>query len=593
MKTKKILAIVITCLLLIGAAVGITVSAAGEPTVSIHTANLSYEGAVRILYTLDTSNVGDDQTIKLVFSSNADVVAPAVNATLAYESYDHVGEKVGIMNIDGTDYPVVLSDGFAPGEMTNKVYAIPVVVNADNTVAAVGAKVEFSIYDYCMARFGGACTDDQYNLYTALLDFGAAVQTAEWKSGVTGEPTVWADAYYGVKVMDGSGAVETKTFRAPTEHEIVAPKGYGGYAFEAFTDKAGTAYEGAVGNRLTVNVIKPGYTYVKYTYGDTEISMESIIATEGNSATLANPDTSVTVRSGSEFYIDGDVTLAAGTTVALAFNPDVATINLTEADGVVTVSDGVSSFTMANGSSLKVEYTVLSTTNLTGVIFYYVNGEYVAKSDVTSTANSSFTGVTASVTAGEIKLDYVTVCATSSIMTVNNNVNYTTATFEYSENGKYLLVSKPTANQNQASGNIGFTYDGTRTNHAVFEARMKLTGYYYNSSWRNYIDVALQVLPDQYNIANPRFIIQKTTVSVAGTATTLDTPIADDGWFDLKIEVVSRSSYTVYINGQQVYTATISSDNGNQLGYVSIAPGKDGSGSVYIKDAKIYTITEE
>ncbi|MBQ8321224.1 MAG: hypothetical protein IJX92_02530 [Clostridia bacterium] len=590
MKTKKILAIVITCLLLIGAAVGITVSAAGEPTVSIHTANLSYEGAVRILYTLDTSNVGGDQTIKVVFSDDADVIAPAVSSALNDESYDYVGEKVGVMNIGGTEYPVVLSDGFAPGEMANKVYAIPVVVNADNTVAAVGEMVEFSIYDYCMARFGGACTDDQYNLYTSLLDFGAAVQTAEWKSGVTGEPTVWADAYYGLKTMAGDGTVEVKTFRAPTEHDVVAPKGYEGFAFEAFTDKAGTAYEGAVGNRLTVNVNKPGYTYVKYVYGDTAISMESITATESNPATLANPDTSVTIRSGSEFYIEGDITLAAGTNATLAFNPDVTAINLAEADGVVTVSDGVSSFTMANGSSLKVEYTVLSTTNLTGVIFYYVNGEYVAKRDVTSTANSSFTGVTASVTAGEIKLDYVTVGATSSIMTVNNNVNYTTATFEYSEDGKYMLFSKTAANQSNVSGKINFTYDGTRTNHTVFEAKMKLTSYYYNSSWRNYIDVTLQVLPGQYNIAAPRFIIQQTTVSVAGSATTLDTPIADDGWFDLKIEVIAGTSYIVYINGQSVYTGTLS--NANQLGYVSFEPGKDGSGSIYIKDAKFYTVTE-
>ena len=245
---------------------------------------------------------------------------------------------------------------------------------------------------------------------------------------------------------------------------------------------------------------------------------------------------------------------------------------------------------MANGETLRVEYTVLSTTNLTGVIFYYVDGEFVAKSDVTSTANTSFTGVTASATAGEITIEYAVVgTRNSSIMGVANHATNTKATFEFDANGnKYLVVSKSAINLSM--GKIDFTYGGERKAHAVFEAKMKLTGGLYNSEWRNYIDFNLQVLPGQYNVATPRIIIQKNSVKVAGVATTLETPIADDGWFDIKFDVVTGSACNVYVNGQLVGTISLSG-NTNKFGYMQIAPSPDaGTSSIAIMDTKFYTV---
>lgn len=588
MKTKKILAILISCLLLIGVAVGFTASAADETTVNIVAANVSYDGATRILYTVDAQNLASGSKVQIVFSSDENVAAPSGKLDAA--AYDFVSASFGNVTVGGKTYKAVYSDGFEPVEINKKVYAIPVVTDADDNVVATGNKVGFSVYDYLMTRLAGEYTPEQYLLYVATLDFSGSVQYAEKVTEGKDPAYGYVDAYYGLKIVNADGSVTTQSFREPTSYAIKAPKGYNGKLFEKFTDENGVAYEEANFNQLTVNVDKLGYTTVKMVYGDTEISMDGITATAGNDATLTNND-SITVNGGSEFYIEGDVTLAAGTSATLAFNPDVATVTLTESNGAVTVSDGVSSFEMANGATLRVEYTVLSTTNLTGVIFYYVDGEFVAKSDVTSTANTSFTGVTASATAGEITIEYAVVGAeNSSIMGVKNNATNTTATFELDANGnKYLVVSKSA--QNLAVGSIEFTYGGERKAHAVFETKMKLTGGLYDSQWRNYIDFNLQVLPGQYNVVNPRIIVQKTSVKVNGVAATLETPIADDGWFDLKLDVVSGSALNVYVNGQLVGTVSIS--NSNKLGYISIIPSADaGTSSISIMDSKFYTLDE-
>lgn len=594
MKTKKILAILISCLLLIGVAVGFTASAADETTVNIVAANVSYDGATRILYTVDTQNLASGNKVQIVFSSDENVAAPSGKLDAA--AYEFVSASFGNVTVGGKTYKAVYSDGFEPAEINKKVYAIPVVTDAGDNVVATGNKVGFSVYDYLMTRLAGEYTPEQYLLYVATLDFSGSVQNAEKITEGKDPAYGYADAYYGLKIVNADGSVTTQNFREPTSYEIKAPKGYNGKLFEKFTDENGAAYEEANFNLLTVSVDKLGYTTVKMVYGDTEISMDGVTATAGNNATLAN-NNSITVNGGSEFYIDGDVTLAAGTSATLAFNPDVATVTLTESNGVVTVSDGVSSFEMANGATLRVEYTVLSTTNLTGVIFYYVDGEFVAKSDVTSTANTSFTGVTASATAGEITIEYAVVGArNSSIMSVANHATNTKATFEFDANGnKYLVISKSAINLSM--GQINFAYGGEKKAHAVFEAKMKLTGGLYNSEWRNYIDFNLRTDHATGNIAvapSSRIMIQKTSVKFANvaTATTLNTPIADDGWFDIKFDVVTGSECNVYVNGQLVGTISLSG-NTNKFGYIYIEPSTDaGTSSIAIMDTKFYTVEE-
>ena len=51
----KIITLVLSCLLLIGAAIGISVSAENDPAVSIKAKNISYEGAIKILYAIHSN----------------------------------------------------------------------------------------------------------------------------------------------------------------------------------------------------------------------------------------------------------------------------------------------------------------------------------------------------------------------------------------------------------------------------------------------------------------------------------------------------------------------------------------------------------
>jgi hypothetical protein len=599
MKTKKILAILISCLLLIGAVVGLTASAADAPTVEIVAANVSYDGATRILYTVDNSSLAAGQKVQIAFSYDENCAAPT--GTLNPADFDFVSSSFGTVTVGGKAYKAVYSDGFEPAEINKKVYAFPVITDAQGNIVAGGARVGFSVYDYLMTRLGsGNYTDEQYLLYLATLDFSGSVQNAE-KITEGKEPAYgYSDAYYGLRIVNGDGSVTLKNFREPTDYQIVAPKSSGGKLFDHFENENGEIIADADFNKLTVSVNKIGYATVKAVYGDIDVVSATIPA--GNSATIPNPD-SVTVNSGSEFFIEGDVILSEGASATLQFNPDVLSVALTEGAGKVTVSDGVSSFEMANGATLRVEYTVLSTKNLTGVVFYYVNGEYVTKSDLASTQNSSFSGVSATTNAGVATFDAVSVGATSSIMTVGNTLANTTATFEYDENGKYVVVSK--AAENTDYGSVYFTYGGTRLQHAVFETEMKLTGALYNSGWRNYFVINLQTLAGSSNLINPQIMIQKNSFYVKGTGitpttTALDTPIADDGWFTLKIDVVSALSadgvttpgvLTIYINDQIVYQEALNSTN--KLGNVQFEPSDDaGESSIAFRNDKFYTVED-
>lgn len=587
MKTKKILAIVVSCLLLIGVAAGITASAADAPTVAVSEVNLSYEGAIRLLYTFDTENLAAGQTVKAVFSANADT--KVADGKFDASAYDYVGTA---FNMNGET--AVYSGGISPTATTAPIYVIPVVTDSADNVVAVGEKVCFSIYDYCMARLGGEYTPEQYLLYLATLNFGGSIQKGQTALGAEKPANGYADEYYVLSVMNGDGSVTEYKYDEPTEISLKAPKGYNGKLFDSFVDNNGVKYEGADFNIYNFKLDKIGTTYIKFVYGDTEIGMDSLKATAGNSASLANPDTAVVVNGGAEYYLEADVTLTAGTVATLEFMADattkIGTIYLTEANGDIAVTDGITSFTMKNDSAFRAEYVVVSATNNTGTIFYYVNNEFVAKTDVPSlegTSNAGFASAVVTATAGEIEFSYADIGAKDGFITIRNSVANTVATFEMGEDGeKYLYTYK--GSQNVAFGDFSYTLE-ERKAHAVFEAKMKLSDTYYSSGWRNYIDVNLQVIPGQYNVANPRIKFEKDGVTVnGGSKAMLTTPIADDGWFDLKIDVVSGSTITIYVNGEQIFSGALS--NTNKLGFVQFAPGSDGSGAVCIKDAKFYTV---
>lgn len=595
MKTKKILAIVVSCLLLIGVAAGITASAAEAPTVAVSEVNLSYEGAIRLLYTFDTENLAAGQTVKAVFSANADT--KVADGKFDASAYDYVGTA---FNMNGAT--AVYSGGISPTAMTAPIYVIPVVTDSADNVVAVGEKVCFSIYDYCMARLGGEYTPEQYLLYLATLNFGGSIQKGQTALGAEKPANGYADEYYILSVMNGDGSVTEYKYDEPTDISLKAPKGYNGKLFDSFVDNKGVKYEDADFNIYNFKLDKIGTTYIKYVYGDTEISMDSVKATAGNSASLANANADVFVSGGTEYYLEADVTLADGTVAALDFMANdtakIGTIYLTEADGAVNVTDGVTSFTMANGATLKLEYVVISTTENTGAIFYYVNNKFVAKTDVANvegTSNASFASVVASATSGEIALDFASAGAKDGFVTLTTKSGVSTIVYDYDPAvGKYFRYKK--TNDNADGGNFVFDLEGipSTTVTTTLEAKVKLDGNFIaTGAWRNAINVILQTQyydskPGRYTVFNQNVAFTPNAfhyggASDGGTQYTIPGGIAANEWFDLKIEHVASKSFTIYINGEVIYTA---SNGTSATEIMTLVPSSGGAGSIYMADIK-------
>lgn len=225
-KLVKIITLVLSCLLLVGAVIGISVSAADETTVTIKAKNLSYEGAIKVLYAVDAQNVPADAEVKMYFYT-------AKDGALAYEKAAHSKD----MQIGTESYKVFFSEGIAPKNMRTPIYAKAVVISAEGAVLAESAVAEYSIWQYATNRFAKNPTEDQLFLYTAMLDYGASVQKMLVESKKMTEQDVinaggWANAYCGIRqntVYNGS-VVETGdvNFYVPGEAvTLTASNSYG------------------------------------------------------------------------------------------------------------------------------------------------------------------------------------------------------------------------------------------------------------------------------------------------------------------------------------------------------------------------------
>lgn len=238
-KTLKIVTLILSCLLLIGAAIGITAAADGtEPSVEIVNKNVAYEGAVQLVFALETKNA-DDFTAKVVFTDGAADVAVGKNAN---ETNGYVKNTVGSITANNTVYPLVYSDGIAAKMLRKEIVATPVLVNAEGVIAYVGASVTYSPYIYSMNRFDNASSSkEQIELYKALLDYSAAVQQVllPQDGGDIATYGGWADEYY-LYSVDGTAKVGRGIDGAPV---LVADRLNETKAFAGFFEDGAQVYE--------------------------------------------------------------------------------------------------------------------------------------------------------------------------------------------------------------------------------------------------------------------------------------------------------------------------------------------------------------
>lgn len=307
-RSVRILTLILSCLILIGAAVGITVAAENnEPAVSIYKRNISYDSTVRVMYAVDGSKAGENNTVRMVFSSTEITEEALKNKQIDSEDLKAYSVKsaAGTTTVSGKEYLTFYSDGVFPKNYRLSLYAAAVVVDESGRIVAVdltpdtadvdaeaqseqsSAAESFNPYDYAMTRFDGEKTDAQFKLYKSLLDYGGAVQyVLGYRADLPENDPMniknlggWVDAYYNVTVDLGDGnGVQDLTGKRATEvnHIIVAARtkteNDATHKFAGFLDNGKPVFEhgdgedGMTSSAWNEFTIRPGnHTYtVKY-----------------------------------------------------------------------------------------------------------------------------------------------------------------------------------------------------------------------------------------------------------------------------------------------------------------------------------------
>ena len=161
MKTKKIITLVLSLVLLIGGIVAISASAdEAEVSASVKVTTLNYGADIRIAYALQLAEgtSADDVVLKLYKT-------PDLSDTPAVAAFS--GEYYG------DTYPVYYSMGISAKDIADAVYAVP--CNAENG-EAVGVACRYSVAEYCHYNLANDVSADLKALSEDLLSYGASTQ---------------------------------------------------------------------------------------------------------------------------------------------------------------------------------------------------------------------------------------------------------------------------------------------------------------------------------------------------------------------------------------------------------------------------------
>ncbi len=325
----KIITLILSCLLLIGAAVGITAFAAEGDTVEIAMKNISYQGAIKVVYLVDT-NVKDAE-VGIVFDT-----VPEVDASIKDLNYNG---NSGKWTVNEKEYTAVYSDGIFAKEYRKVITATPVIVK-DEKIVTVGTTVNYSPFIYAMNRFDAEATATQDELYKSLLDYSAAVQTVlgykdyepdegELKADDIETLGGWADAYYKVSLDNGN------SYTYQRSADVKAARFIGDLGFKGWKDAKDNTIVGWTS--LTAN---PGTTIA--TYGATTNLLDFDNITDSKlpaSVVYSAKDSSATVENGKVIFSKTNG-LNSNASLKFPVNADVyATTYVFEADFNLTSWD--------------------------------------------------------------------------------------------------------------------------------------------------------------------------------------------------------------------------------------------------------------
>lgn len=168
MKSTKLVLIILSLALLIGAVIGVSASAETEtPTLDIYSKNLSYGSNISILFAVKSANL-DGAEVKLnVYESDptAAAVEPAATVSKSHEETVH-GELCDIF----------FTPGINAKSIHKQVYVQAFAVVGEETYYS---EVErYSVLEYCHEMIASEDTDATKDAkYQAVIDYGAAIQS--------------------------------------------------------------------------------------------------------------------------------------------------------------------------------------------------------------------------------------------------------------------------------------------------------------------------------------------------------------------------------------------------------------------------------
>lgn len=285
-KLSKVLMLVLSLVLLIGAAtVMVSGAAEAETKPVILSKNIQYGGDFSLMIAVDASTVAEGEvTLDLTFTDSK-----GVEQKRTYT--DSTTEPIKVNNVDYQAY-VFYTEGVAAKEMKTQYY-----LQATDSTGAKSDVVRYSVAEYMYERlYGGkTITTEQKDLYEVVLDFGAKAQKV-----LNTADTKYVTDYYFARVAEGtvdgtysqgvfhkddaqSFTLGTYTGAVPEFHTL-----NGWTVTKTAADGTVTATSAAVGATVTVDahtVVTPNFKKQSIDFEDKAVTTSGAVWTPASGVT--------------------------------------------------------------------------------------------------------------------------------------------------------------------------------------------------------------------------------------------------------------------------------------------------------------------
>jgi len=391
-KQIKLLVLVLSLALMIGAMVGINVAAEEGEVVSVEqpkivSKSVYYGDQVYLYYAVNNSALAEGQELELLLY----VEDPTVNSeAVAYKA--EISDREYTPN---PSYPVYKSFGIPAKAVGDTVYAVAHIVG---TEISYNNMVAYSVAEYCMEMlYTTTPSAAKAKLYNALLDYGEAAQEAFEHNTDKYLLSNLAYAYVKGGTFDGAKSKAIFDVSADAAARTITP------AIEGFAYVNVTSYS-ADGAATTTKVV----------------SGSSVVVTGHTVITPAGQILSVNDRRAE----DGDA----------VNNANVMTLDFTVSYSEVTLGDHMNLFDMLDENGNVINSFKLYAQNYGGearIRPYHDASAYLSGANVGNTLNSTISiRVTYNWTTGEMH-----------VYTNGNEVSYTFADFATENAVKFIRFS--------------------------------------------------------------------------------------------------------------------------------------------------------